>query len=674
MIIDEFTGRILEGRRWSEGLHQAIEAKEGVAIREENQTLATITLQNYFRLYDKLSGMTGTAMTEAQEFMKIYKVPTVEIPTHRDMVRADNNDAIFKTKGGKWSAVVSEVEARNAQGQPILIGTISVETSEMLSNEFKKRGIDHVVLNAKPEYAEREGETIAQAGRKGAVTIATNMAGRGVDIKLGGSPEHMAKHEFINQGIQPGMDGYDEKLAARTAELDTQTAAEAEEVREAGGLYIIGTERHESRRIDNQLRGRSGRQGDPGESRFFLSAEDDLIRLFAGERIYKILDRLGPVNEEGEEEALEAKMLTKTIEGAQKKVEQQNFLIRKRVLEYDDVMNEQRRIIYKYRREVLEGKDMSDTAREELVEVVSRLVDEYTPGDVIEDWDLVELQTQVRQLWPSEVEVASLSARDHQPRGAARAAGRRLARRLRRARAALRRRDHAPARARDPAPADRQPLARASLRDGLPARGHPPARVRPDRPAGRLQERGLHDVPGPHALDLGGVRPPGLPRRRPDRAGRGPGRRSRPGRRPWSDQRRVLRAAPPRASLRRSARPLSPPRRAPTPPPSRPSRARRSPRPATAPPRWPSRRRSSRRTATRSGATTRAGAARARSTRSATARSGWRLSQEVSRSRLARSSRPGGRATSPAALTFSRPASWCPGAAPPVTIVCSRRR
>jgi len=409
MIIDEFTGRILEGRRWSEGLHQAIEAKEGVAIREENQTLATITLQNYFRLYDKLSGMTGTAMTEAQEFMKIYKVPTIEIPTHRDMVRADNNDAIFKTKGGKWSAVVNEVEARNAQGQPVLIGTISVETSEMLSDEFKKRGIEHVVLNAKPEYAEREGETISQAGRKGAVTIATNMAGRGVDIKLGGSPEHMAKHEFINQGIQPGMDGFEEKLAARTAELDTQTAAEADEVREAGGLYIIGTERHESRRIDNQLRGRSGRQGDPGESRFFLSAEDDLIRLFAGERIYKILDRLGPVNEDGEEEALEAKMLTKTIEGAQKKVEQQNFLIRKRVLEYDDVMNEQRRIIYRYRREVLEGKDMSDTAREELVEVVSRLVDNYTPGEVIEDWDLVELQTQVRQLWPSEVEIATLA-------------------------------------------------------------------------------------------------------------------------------------------------------------------------------------------------------------------------------------------------------------------------
>ncbi len=408
MIIDEFTGRILEGRRWSEGLHQAIEAKEGVSIREENQTLATITLQNYFRLYEKLSGMTGTALTEATEFMKIYKVPTVEVPTHRDMVRADNNDAIFKTKGGKWNAVVDEVEQRNQAGQPILVGTISVEVSEMLSGEFKRRGIDHVILNAKPEHAEREGETIAQAGRRGAVTIATNMAGRGVDIKLGGNPEQMAKHELANKGVRPSDEGYEEQLEALETQLDTQTAAEAEEVKEVGGLYIIGTERHESRRIDNQLRGRSGRQGDPGESRFFLSAEDDLIRLFAGERIYKILDRLGPVDEEGKEEALEAKMLTKTIEGAQKKVEQQNFLIRKRVLEYDDVMNEQRRVIYRYRREVLEGKDMSDVAREELAGVVSRMVDAYTPGDVIEDWDLDELQTQVRQLWPSEADLSGL--------------------------------------------------------------------------------------------------------------------------------------------------------------------------------------------------------------------------------------------------------------------------
>jgi preprotein translocase subunit SecA len=410
MIIDEFTGRILEGRRWSEGLHQAIEAKEGVSIREENQTLATITLQNYFRLYDKLSGMTGTALTEAQEFMKIYKVPTVEIPTNVPMVRADQNDAIYKTKQGKWNAVVNEVESRSNAGQPVLVGTISVETSEMLSGELKRRGVEHVILNAKPEHAQREGETIAQAGRSGAVTIATNMAGRGVDIKLGGNPEQMARHELANRGTKPGSDGYGEALKELTAELETQTAAEADQVRELGGLYILGTERHESRRIDNQLRGRSGRQGDPGESRFFLSAEDDLIRLFAGERIYKILDRLGPVDEEGNEEALEAKMLTKTIEGAQKKVEQQNFLIRKRVLEYDDVMNEQRRVIYKYRREVLEGKDMSDDAREQLVMVVSRIVDTYTPGDVLEEWDLGELQTQVQQLWPSQFDLSGLTA------------------------------------------------------------------------------------------------------------------------------------------------------------------------------------------------------------------------------------------------------------------------
>jgi preprotein translocase subunit SecA len=405
MIIDEFTGRILEGRRWSEGLHQAIEAKEGVAIKEENQTLATITLQNYFRLYDKLSGMTGTALTEAQEFMKIYKMPTVEIPTNVPMVRADHNDQIYKTKDGKWKAVINEIEARHERGQPALVGTISVEVSEMISTELKRRGIEHVVLNAKPEHAQREGETIAQAGRKGAVTIATNMAGRGVDIKLGGSPEGMAEMELRKLGLSGGDESYEEEWQAMVEQLKERSDAEAEEVKELGGLFICGTERHESRRIDNQLRGRSGRQGDPGESAFFLSAEDDLIRLFAGDRIYKILDRLGPVNEAGEEEALEAKMLTRTIENAQKKVEEQNFLIRKRVLEYDDVMNEQRRVVYKYRREILEGKDMSDSAREGVGEVVSALVDDYTPGDVIEDWDLGELQTQVQQLWPSTTDI-----------------------------------------------------------------------------------------------------------------------------------------------------------------------------------------------------------------------------------------------------------------------------
>jgi preprotein translocase subunit SecA len=409
MIIDEFTGRILEGRRWSEGLHQAVEAKEGVAIREENQTLATITLQNYFRLYDKLSGMTGTALTEATEFMKIYEIPVVEIPTNQPMIRLDQNDQIFKTKDGKWKAVLDAIVGRHEAGQPILVGTVSVEVSEMISEALKRDGIKHAVLNAKPEHAEREGELIAQAGRKGAVMIATNMAGRGVDIKLGGDPEHLAIAELKKQGITHDSEGYHEALELKTAELEPQCKAEAEEVRELGGLFICGTERHESRRIDNQLRGRSGRQGDPGESRFFLSAEDDVIRLFAGDRIFKILDRMGPVDDDGTEVPLEAKMLTKTVENAQKKVEEQNFLIRKRVLEYDDVMNEQRRVVYKYRREILEGRDISENARDEIEGVIERLVEEYTAGDLLEEWDLGELETQLRLIWPVSVEVSSLA-------------------------------------------------------------------------------------------------------------------------------------------------------------------------------------------------------------------------------------------------------------------------
>src|SRR5215212_6344611 len=361
-IIDEFTGRILEGRRWSEGLHQAVEAKEGVRVQEENQTLATITLQNFFRLYEKLGGMTGTALTEATEFMKIYKLPVVQVPTNRDMVRQDKNDQVYKTKEGKWHAVAEEVTARHNAGQPVLVGTISVEVSELLSEELRKRGVPHTVLNAKPEYAEREGEIVAEAGRPGAVTIATNMAGRGVDIKLGGNPEHLTRLELTKLGLQPGDPDYEERFADILPGVEERVEQDREKVLEAGGLYIIGTERHESRRIDNQLRGRSGRQGDPGESRFFLSAEDDLVRLFAGDRIYRILDRLGPVSEEGEEEPIEAKMLSKQIESAQRKVEEQNFLIRKRVLEYDDVMNQQREIVYKYRDEVLEGRDMGPIA------------------------------------------------------------------------------------------------------------------------------------------------------------------------------------------------------------------------------------------------------------------------------------------------------------------------
>src|SRR5437660_1381503 len=406
-IIDEFTGRILEGRRWSEGLHQAVEAKERVAIQEENQTLATITYQNYFRLYDKLAGMTGTALTEATEFMKIYHLPVVQVPTNMEMVRLDRNDQVYKTKEGKWSAVLREIASRNEAAQPVLVGTISVEVSELLSERLTQRGIKHTVLNAKPEHAAREAEIVAEAGQPGAVTIATNMAGRGVDIKLGGNPEHLARLEVARRGTDDSdHEAHERALQEVLPEVERRLQEEREHVIAAGGLFICGTERHESRRIDNQLRGRSGRQGDPGESRFFLSAEDDLVRLFAGERIYKILDRFGTTDEEGNEEPIEAKMLTSQIEKAQKKVEEQNFLIRKRVLEYDDVMNQQREVIYEYRDRVLEGDDLSDEAREHVREVIERLVNEYTPGDFVEEWDVDGLFAQVEQLFPTEIDPA----------------------------------------------------------------------------------------------------------------------------------------------------------------------------------------------------------------------------------------------------------------------------
>jgi len=403
-IIDEFTGRILEGRRWSEGLHQAIEAKEGVAVQEENQTLATITYQNYFRLYDKLSGMTGTALTEATEFLKIYELPVVQIPTNRDMVRKDHNDQVYKTKEGKWSAVVREIAARNEAGQPVLVGTISVEVSELLSERLTQRGVKHTVLNAKPEHAAREADIVAEAGRPGAVTIATNMAGRGVDIKLGGNVEHLVAQRLAKEGASVDDDDYAARVEKALPEIEGEVEAHREAVVESGGLFICGTERHESRRIDNQLRGRSGRQGDPGESRFFLSAEDDLVRLFAGDRIYRILDKLGGTDEEGNEEPIEAGMLSKQIEKAQEKVEQQNFLLRKRVLDYDDVMNEQRRVIYAYRDQVLEGKDIGDEAREEVVKAVERIVEQYTESEFIEDWDIDGMYTALGQLFPIDPE------------------------------------------------------------------------------------------------------------------------------------------------------------------------------------------------------------------------------------------------------------------------------
>jgi preprotein translocase subunit SecA len=402
MIIDEFTGRILEGRRWSEGLHQAIEAKEGVAIQEENQTVATITYQNYFRRYDKLAGMTGTAITEATEFMKIYELQVVEIPTNRDMVRQDKNDQIYKTKDGKWAAVVREIIERHEKGQPVLVGTISVEVSELLAGQLAAKGIKHTVLNAKPEHAEREAEIVAEAGAPGAVTIATNMAGRGVDIKLGGNAEHLTHQELLKLGAEPDTEEWDKLWDDVFPKIEARVEDDKQRVLDAGGLFILGTERHESRRIDNQLRGRSGRQGDPGESRFYLSAEDDLVRLFAGDRIYRILDRFSVVNKEtGEEEPIEAGILSKQIESAQRRVEEQNFLIRKRVLEYDDVMNEQREVIYRYRNRVLDGEDISETARAQIADAIERLSDEYLPGDFVEEWDLDGLFTQLEQIYPT---------------------------------------------------------------------------------------------------------------------------------------------------------------------------------------------------------------------------------------------------------------------------------
>ena len=412
-IIDEFTGRILEGRRWSEGLHQAVEAKEGVAIQEENQTVATITYQNYFRRYDKLAGMTGTALTEATEFMKIYELQVVEVPTNQPMVRADNNDQIYKSKDGKWGAVVREIAERHEAGQPVLVGTISVEVSELLSGLLDDREIKHTVLNAKPEHAEREGETIAEAGSVGAVTIATNMAGRGVDIKLGGNAEHLTERHLRELGMNPDSSDWDEMWDEAYPGIEVKVKEAEQEVKDAGGLFILGTERHESRRIDNQLRGRSGRQGDPGASRFYLSSEDDLVRLFAGDRIKRILERLGPVSKDGEEEPIEAKMLSKQIEGAQKRVEEQNFLIRKRVLEYDDVMNQQREIVYEYRDRILEGEDMSDIAHTQISGVVERLVNAYVVGDFQEEWDLGALFTQLEQIYDPAYELAELKDVEH---------------------------------------------------------------------------------------------------------------------------------------------------------------------------------------------------------------------------------------------------------------------
>jgi len=382
IIVDEFTGRLMPGRRWSDGLHQAVEAKEGVKIESENQTLATITLQNYFRMYDKLAGMTGTAATEADEFAKIYELDVTVIPTNRPMSRVNFPDVVYKTEREKFEAVSTEIAACHEKGQPVLVGTVSIEKSEHLARLLKKRGIPHQVLNAK--YHEREAEIIAQAGREKAVTIATNMAGRGTDILLGGNPDFLAKELLRKEGLDPALALADDRQAAWD-EARKLTEPEHERVVKLGGLHIIGTERHESRRIDNQLRGRSGRQGDPGSSRFYLSLEDDLLRIFGSERIQRIMERLGM--EEGE--PIEHKLVTRAIGTAQKRVETRNFEIRKHLLEYDDVMNKQREIVYGLRRDILEGESQQERILEWAGEVAEGAVMRFASRDIhVEDWDL----------------------------------------------------------------------------------------------------------------------------------------------------------------------------------------------------------------------------------------------------------------------------------------------
>lgn len=406
LIVDEHTGRILAGRRYSEGMHQALESKERIEIQDENQTLATITLQNYFRLYEKISGMTGTAMTEAAEFQQIYKLGVVTIPTNREMIRADQADLVYKSEVGKFAAVAQDIVERHRKGQPVLVGTVSVEKSEELSTVLKKNGVPHEVLNAK--HHEREAAIIARAGTIGAVTVATNMAGRGTDIMLGGNPEFMADFELQRRGLSP-VDTPEEYEQAWPGEITKQknaVAKEHEEVVALGGLYVLGTERHESRRIDNQLRGRSGRQGDPGESRFYLSLQDDLMRRFNSGMVERFLSAAGIP----EDAPIESKMVSNAIRSAQTQVEAQNFEMRKNVLKYDDVLNRQRQVVYGERRLVLEGKDIQDQVQTFLTETIAAYVNAATADGYAEDWDLETLWTALKTLFPVSFSIEELDA------------------------------------------------------------------------------------------------------------------------------------------------------------------------------------------------------------------------------------------------------------------------
>ncbi len=399
-IVDEFTGRVLEGRRYSEGLHQAIEAKEGVTIKEENQTLATITLQNYFRLYEKLAGMTGTAETEAAELASIYNLEVATIPTNEPVARADQADLVYKTEEGKFAALIDDVRERNQRGQPVLMGTVSIEKSETLSKALDKVGVKHEVLNAK-QHA-REAEIIAQAGRPGAVTVATNMAGRGVDIMLGGNPEGMAITELKKRGVDASDPSYEELEKKLTEEFAGQIAPDKQKVLDAGGLYVVGTERHESRRIDNQLRGRSGRQGDPGESRFYLSLQDDLMRRFQGEWVANIMDRLNMP----EDQPIEAKMVSKSIERAQRQVESQNFEIRKNVLKYDEVMNTQRENVYAWRKSILEGTASEDLIDGWIEDAITGAVEFHFADVPKSEWDWDAMKLDLNQFYPTKIDVS----------------------------------------------------------------------------------------------------------------------------------------------------------------------------------------------------------------------------------------------------------------------------
>ena len=525
MIVDEHTGRILVGRRYNEGIHQAIEAKEAVPVKAENQTLATVTLQNYFRLYEKLAGMTGTAETEAAEFMSTYQLGVVPIPTNKPMIRKDQSDLVYKNEQAKFDQVVEDIVKRHATGQPVLVGTVSVEKSEYLSRLLAKKGIKHEVLNAKNHA--REAEIVARAGRLGAVTVATNMAGRGTDIMLGGNAEFLAVQEMKAKGLDPveTPDEYEAEWDAVYQGTRDHVAEEATKVVEAGGLYVLGTERHESRRIDNQLRGRSGRQGDPGESRFYLSLTDDLMRLFQSGAAEAILARTNFPDDV----AIESTMVSRAIKSAQSQVEARNAEIRKNVLKYDDVLNRQREAIYSDRRHMLQGDDIADRVQHFIEDAINAVIDDHTGSGHTESWDFDALWTELKTLYPVGVTIDEVVAE-------AGTKGRITPDGLKReilsdAMIAYGKREETlgaagDARARAPrrAAGARPPLARPPLRDGLPQGRHRPARDGPARPADRVPARGLPDVPGDDGPDQGGVgRLPLQPRGRgpPSRRGRG---------------------------------------------------------------------------------------------------------------------------------------------------------